>query len=72
MITGLPSSLHCVYTHGTTTDILRVSFNNLLSSDIAALTTLSFTVEGVRGPPTTSAVTGFSFKTTSSTGATID
>lgn len=66
------TELDCVLTHGTDIDTLSISFNGLLTSDIAAASAISFSVEGVRGPPTTSAITGFDFRTLNANGLVID
>ena len=66
------TSMNCQLTHGTTSDTLRVFFDGLLLSAVPPNTALSFSVNGVRGPPTTSIVTGFNFKTTSKLGEMID
>ena len=70
VITG--TTLNCMFTHGETIDILQVFFDGLLSDSIPAGTELSLQVEGVRGPPTTTEQTGFSFRTTSVDGDLID
>ena len=66
------TNMNCQLTHGTTSDTLRVFFDGLLLSAVPPNTALSFSVNGVRGPPTTSIVTGFNFKTTSKLGEMID
>ena len=70
MISG--TELSCIFTHGTDTDILQVSFEGLLSGSVGSNTAISFSVDGVRGPPTTTEVTGFKFKTTNVDGFLID
>ena len=64
--------MSCLFTHGETTDLLQVFFKDLVSDDIRAGQPVKFTVSGVRGPPSTSAVSGFSFQTTSADGDIID
>jgi len=75
-ITNIPvttgTQLDCVFAHGTTQDKLTVSFAGYLSSNIASDTLFSFKIKGVRGPPSTNAMTGFNFRTTSQTGDLID
>ena len=65
-------TLACEFTHGETTDLLQVFFKGKVSEDVTAGSAILFTVEGVRGPPSTSPVSGFSFQTTSVNGDIID
>lgn len=67
-ITSLNSLLYCELAQGTSEDTFRVYFTDLLTADIAADTYLTFTVKGVRGPPSVSAMTGFSFRTLTASG----
>jgi hypothetical protein len=56
-----------------TTDTLKVSFAaSGVKSNIAPGTTLTLSIEQVRGPPTTSVQTGFYFTTLSAYGNLID
>lgn len=70
VLTG--TELYCVFSHGTTEDKLTVFFAGYLSANIASDTLFSFKIKGVRGPPSTNAMTGFNFRTTSQTGDLID
>ena len=49
-----------------------MSFDNIPESNVSAGKTISFTVDGVRAPPSLTPVTGFSFKTLSEDGFVID
>jgi len=75
-ISNLPvttgTTIGCLFTHGTTIDTLNLIFDGYLSSDVPTATTLSFSVGGVRAPPTTSSITGFLYRTTSQSGDVID
>ena len=62
----------CVFIHGVFVDTLVVNFNGILAANIRSGTAISFLIDGVKAPPSTSAVTGFSFRTTSVDYSTID
>ena len=66
------NQLSCLFTQGETEDLLQVFFEGRLSSDIPAGSSILFTVDGVRSPPSTSPVSGFLFQTTSVNGDIID
>lgn len=78
-ISGIPvasttsSALSCIFEHdtATATDTLSIQFTGLLSADVPA-GALLLQVEGVRAPPTTNLVSGFSFRTATSDGDIID
>lgn len=58
------NALNCIFEHGTTRDTLYVNFDGYLSAQIARDQDVVFTVEGVRGPPSTSAVSDITIRTT--------
>ena len=52
--------------------MFQVLFNGFVTESVEAGAAILFTVDGVRGPPSTSPVFGFSFQTTSANGDIID
>ena len=66
------TTVECIFIHGDTIDTLKVIFDGYLSSSVPPATSISFKVSGVRAPPTTASITGFSFRTESKTGQIID
>lgn len=66
------TELNCMLSHGNSVDTLTVLFDEYLSSRITGGTTLSFSIEGVRAPPTTSVTTGFALRTSTKDGDVID
>ena len=75
-LTSIPvtsgTELSCLFSHGSTEDKLTVSLSGYLTGPIPADTLMSFKIKGVRGPPSTAAVLGFAFRTTSQSGNLID
>ena len=55
------NDLSCLFTQGETEDLLQVFLEGRLNSDIPAGSSILFTVDGVRSPPSTSPVSGFLF-----------
>ena len=78
-VSGIPmadsssTTLACIFEHDTATktDTLSISFDGLLSGDVP-VGSLLLQVDGVRAPPTTNVVTGFTFKTATANGDIID
>lgn len=62
----------CTFEHGVSTDLLKISFEGYLSGNVAPNSFLQIQIEGVRGPPSLTPLSGFSFRSTNKDGDNID